>query len=335
MQKRRKPKIRAATSTDAINAIKEEGVQALKDAKELQDAKTTAIAALNEAKITYPSDAADGIASTYTGKIHAATATDAINAIKEEGVQALIDAYNAQKEAERLAALDAVTVTQTAEDDFSYLLEDGVRFKFDGDNVYTTVNGEDKPGFTLSETVAIKICPARTFKLKANQDPDHPDRYYSTFYTGKGAYKVPETAKAYTGTIEDGEEEGIGILALSAVEGVIPCGEAVVVRGSQKNITLMPSCKKLTPLASNILEGTDAATTLGTDQYALSLGQHGVGFYLWDGKTNGANKAYLTLDEALGVKALQFRFNDEPGTTGIKAPSSSSKGENPATYDLK
>ena len=328
-------KIHAATSTDAINAIKEEGVQALKDAKELQDAKMTAIAALNEAKITYPSDAADGIASTYTGKIHAATATDAINAIKEEGVQALIDAYNAQKEAERLAALDAVTVTQTAEDDFSYLLEDGVRFTFDGDNVYTTVNGEDKPGFTLSETVAIKICPARTFKLKANQDPDHPDRYYSTFYTGKGAYKVPETAKAYTGTIEDGEEEGIDILALSAVEGVIPCGEAVIVRGSEKCITLMPSCKKLTPSTGNILEGTDEATTLGTDQYALSLGQHGVGFYLWDGKAIGANKAYLTLDEALGVKALQFRFDDEPAPTGIKAPSSSPKGESPASYDLK
>ena len=304
---------------------------------ELTNAKNDAISDLNDAMDEYPSDAAEGIVSTYTGKIHAATSTDAINAIKEEGVQALIDAYNAQKEAERLAALDAVTVTQTAEDDFSYLLEDGVRFTFDGDNVYTTVNGEDKPGFTLSETVAIKICPARTFKLKANQDPDHPDRYYSTFYTNVGAYKVPEdgSANAYTGTIEDGEEEGIGILALSAVEGVIPCGEAVVVRGSQKDIMLMPSCKDLTPLAGNILEGTDAATTLGTDQYALSLGQHGVGFYLWDGKTIGANKAYLTLDEALGVKALQFRFNDEPGPTGMKAPSSSPKGESPATYDLK
>ncbi|MBQ0164563.1 MAG: hypothetical protein KBS75_05105, partial [Bacteroidales bacterium] len=85
----------------------------------------------------------------------------------------------------------------------------------------------------------------------------------------------------------------------------------------------------------NILEGTDDAITLGAGQYAHPLGQRGVGFYLWDGKTIGANKAYLTLDEALGVKAMQFRFNDEPGTTGIKAPSISPKRENPATYDLK
>ncbi len=195
--------------------------------------------------------------------------------------------------------------------------------------------GGEKTAYSINETNPLEISFAHTFKLKANQDPDHTDRYYSTFFTGEGAYKVPNTATAYTGTVEDGEEEGIDFLSLSAVEGVIPCGEAVIVRGSEKNITLMPSCKKLTPSTGNILEGTDEATTLGADQYALSLGQHGVGFYLWDGKTIGANKAYLTIDEALGVKSLLFRFNDEPGTTGIKAPSSSPKGESPATYDLK
>ena len=195
--------------------------------------------------------------------------------------------------------------------------------------------GGEKILYSLNETNPLETSFAHTFKLKANQDPDRPDHYYSTFFTGVGAYKVPNTATAYTGTIEDGEEEGIGILSLSAVEGVIPCGEAVIVRGSEKSITLMPSCKKLKASTGNILEGTDDATTLGAGQYALSLGQRGVGFYLWDGKTIGANKAYLALDEALGVKALQFRFNDEPGTTGIKAPSSSPKGENPATYDLK
>ena len=31
--------------------------------------------------------------------------------------------------------------------------------------------------------------------------------------------------------------------------------------------------------------------------YAMSLGQNGVGFYLWDGKPIGANKAYMTLDK--------------------------------------
>ena len=229
----------------------------------------------------------------------------------------------------------AVLFSGTELDD-SYLLTEKVSVVFNKEGeACICLDGVEKTEFALGETNTLTAEFKNAFKLKANQDPDHPDRYYSTFYTGKGAYKVPEAAKAYTGTIEDGEEDGIGILALSAVESVIPCGEAVVVRGSQKDIMLMPSCKDLTPLAGNILEGTDAATTLGTGQYALSLGQHGVGFYLWDGKTIGANKAYLTLDEALGVKALQFRFNDEPGPTGIKAPSSSSKGESSATYDLK
>ena len=191
--------------------------------------------------------------------------------------------------------------------------------------------GGEKTAYSINETNPLETSFAHTFKLKANQDPDHTDRYYSTFFTGEGAYKVPNTATAYTGTVEDGEEEGIDILALGAVEGVIPCGEAVIVRGSEKNITLMPSCKKLTPSTGNILEGTDEATTLGADQYALSLGQHGVGFYLWDGKTIGANKAYLTLDEALGVKALQFRFDDEPGTTGIETVN---EDENENLYNL-
>ena len=302
-------KINAATSIGAINAAKEEGVQALKDANELQDAKMTAIAALNEAKITYPSDAADGIASTYTGKINAATTKDAITAAKKEGIQALKDAYNAQKEAERLAALDAVTVTQTAEDDYSYMLEDGVRFEFDGDNVNMTVDGKDEAGFTLSETVAIKICPARTFKIKANQDPDNTSDYYSTFYTSEGAYKVPSEAKAYAGTVESGEETDV--LKLTDVGKIIHQSEAVILKASQSDITLMPSCNKADASAQNILEGTDEEKTLGTYQYALSLGQNGVGFYLWEGKAIGANKAYLIWDGSeAGAKAFTFKFDD-------------------------
>ena len=34
------------------------------------------------------------------------------------------------------------------------------------------------------------------------------------------------------------------------------------------------------------------------------------------------------------MKSLKFRFDDEPAPTGIKAPSTSPKGESPATYDL-
>lgn len=227
---------------------------------------------------------------------------------------------------------DALLVGNTTVDE-SYLLGEGATVTFDGNNILLNVNGNVHE-YALSDQEYIGIDFAHTFKLKANQDPDHTDRYYSTFFTSEGAYRVKadETATAYTGTIEDGEEEGFDILNLTAVEGVIPSGEAVIVRGSEKNITLMPSCKTLSPSAGNILEGTDESTTLGAGQYALSLGQNGVGLYLWNGKTIGANKAYLTLDEEMGVKALTFRFNDEPGPTGID---SVNENENENLYDLR
>ncbi|MCQ2078093.1 MAG: hypothetical protein MJZ20_13890, partial [Bacteroidaceae bacterium] len=112
-------KINAATSITDVETQKNNGIAAI----QLQKKKETAIAALNAAKETYPSYVADEIVSTYTGKINAATTTDAVTKEKEAGIKALMDAYNVQKEAERLAALDAVTVQQLADDDFSYLLE--------------------------------------------------------------------------------------------------------------------------------------------------------------------------------------------------------------------
>ena len=73
---------------------------------------------------------------------------------------------------------DAITVTQQAEDDFSYLLEgEGVAFTFEDNYVHMTVDGRDEKDFTLSETVAITVCPAHAFKVKAYQDPEHTENY--------------------------------------------------------------------------------------------------------------------------------------------------------------
>lgn len=231
---------------------------------------------------------------------------------------------------------DAVTITQTAGDDFSYLLEgEGVVFKINGDYVHMTVNGEDEKGFTLSETDAIVICPAHAFRLKANQDPDHQKDYYSTFYTSEGAYKVPANTAAYAATVACGEDANE--LKLTSVGDIIPQGEAVILRAEGSSIVLMPSARQLKASSDdeleNALEGTDKQKTLGADQYALSLGQAGVGFYLWDGRTIGANKAFLTLsDYPLGTKALTFRFDDGT-TTAIEQPSAN--GQQPTdAYDL-
>ena len=218
---------------------------------------------------------------------------------------------------------DAVTVQQLADDDFSYLLEgEGVVFTFDGDNVHMTVDGEDESDFTLTETDAITICPAHTFRLKANQDPDHPADCYSTFFTSDGAYKVPEdegnSVTAFAGTVESGKDADV--LKLTDIGNIIHKGEAVILRSSQSDITLMPSCNKADASVPNILEGTDESTTLSASQYALSLGQNGVGFYDWSGKAIGANKAFLTLSGSQLASGRSFGMVFDDGTvTGIPA----------------
>ena len=278
----------------------------------LQNAKTEAIAALSTAAGTYPSDAADAIVSTYTDRINEAATPDAVNAARNEGVQALQDAHDAQKETERLAALDAVTVTQTANDDFSYLLEEGVAFTFAGDNVSMTVNGVAATGFTLSATDAITVCPARTFTVIANEDPDNKGKCYSTFYTSEGAYKVPATAKAYTG-----EVEGDDVLKLKNVGSIIHAKEAVILRASESNLLLMPSCCTLAASPDNKLQGFDVPMTMPANSYALSYGQDGVCFYDFSGRELPANKAFLLLDAAAHSNGLRFVFDD---ATDIDTP---------------
>ena len=65
--------------------------------------------------------------------------------------------------------------------------------------------------------------------------------------------------------------------------------------------------------------GTDEAMTLGADSYALSYSRdHGVGFYLWEGRKIGANKAYLIHGSAgsAPLRSLGFMFSDD-GVTGV------------------
>ena len=218
---------------------------------------------------------------------------------------------------------DALLIGNTMVDE-SYLF-DGAKVTFDGDNVVLAM-GDDKQQYELSETERLMINFSHTFQLKANKDPNHTTNYYSTFYTGEGAYKVPETAKAYAGKVETGEETDV--LKLADVGNIIHKSEAVILKATGSDITLMPSYNKAEASTGNVLEGTDEATTLSANQYALSLGQNGVGFYLWEGKAIGANKAYLTLDGSAGAKAFIFQF-DNGETTGIQeaSPTSSPEGK--------
>ena len=222
---------------------------------------------------------------------------------------------------------DALLIGNTTVDE-SYLF-DGAKVTFDGDMVVLAM-GSDNHQYDLSETDRLMINFSHTFQLKANKDPETTSNYYSTFFTSEGAYKVPETAKAYAGEVKSGEETDI--LNLTNVGGIIHASEAVILRATGSDITLMPSYNKAEASTENALEGTDVAKTLGADQYALSLGQKGVGFSLWEGKEIAAHKAYLTLESPTMAKAFTFMFDDGE-TTAIEQPAINGK-QSGDTYNL-
>ena len=180
----------------------------------------------------------------------------------------------------------------------------------------------------ISLNILPSILGKDAFKLTANQDPNHTSNYYSTFFTQKGAYKVPTSeAKAYIGEVSG------DVLNLTDVGSIIHGGEPVILKATGSSITLMPSCNKVAASTENKLLGTEEGiSNAKSNVYALSLGQNGVGFYLWEGKAIGANKAYLELP-ASSVKAFTFQFDDDP--TGIEEASPiSSPEEKELMYDL-
>ena len=201
---------------------------------------------------------------------------------------------------------------------------------FDEETVFFKVAGGEETPYSLNAERPLVTVFAHTFKLKANQDPDHPEDYYSTFFTSEGAYKLPTTkvsAKAYTGTV-DGEN-----LNMTDAGSIIPQNEAVILKATGSSIVLLPSARQLEASSENDLEGTDKEMQLGSNQYALSLGQNGVGFYLWDGKEIGANKAYLTLSEEADAKSFTFIFDDDPINAIQELTPAISESEE-ATYNL-
>lgn len=218
---------------------------------------------------------------------------------------------------------DAVLFSSDAELDESYLLADGVTVTFDGSDILVN-------GYYLDDLAdgAVTADFRHAYTLTANQDPNATGNFYSTFYTSDGAYRVPDDAQAYIGAV-DGD-----MLKMTNAGDIIRKAEAVILKAGQSSITLMPSANKESASAANVLTGTDVATTLGANDYALSYSSsNGVGFYHWSGKSIGANKAYLSLGGAHApLRSLGFMFDD--GTvTGV--PSAYEREESGQSYNLQ
>ena len=211
---------------------------------------------------------------------------------------------------------------------------------FGEETVMIKVKNGEETAYSLNGNKPLEAFFAHTFTLTANQDPDHIENYYSTFYTSECAYKLPASVKAYIGTV--GKYGGANVLNLTKTD-TIHAGEAVILRAQPANtadrqtgITLMPSCNRRLASKDNKLTGTDVAVdALGPDDYALTLGQKGVGFYNWSGRPLGAHKAYLRWSGSKLTSSGSFGFVFDDGTvTGIGSQEIPFVPDATCTYNL-
>lgn len=224
----------------------------------------------------------------------------------------------------------AVLFSGTDVDD-SFLLTEEVSVVFGEGGKASVLVGSTQQAVLDLASHAVTAEFRNAFRLKANQDPAHTDYFYTTFFTGEGACRVPATATAYTGQVES--EVGDGLNLKPTDDGLIAAGEAVIVRASQSDVLLMPSCSEDAASTANMLEGSDVPLTLPANSYALSLGQYGVGFYIFSGHVLPANKAYLTLD-GMGASSLAFRF-PFGDTMGIGTPETAAPETAAPAYNLQ
>ena len=195
--------------------------------------------------------------------------------------------------------------------DESYLLSDSVSVSFADGSANLLVGGVKQSGLNLENGNVVSVDFKKAFKISAEQDPNHPENYYATFYTNEGAYKVPAdgSVTANTGSVKTTSNADKDIMELTSVADenntMIPAGEAVVLKSSQSEILLMPSCSKKGTSTENELVGTEVQIEeTSENNYAFSVGEYGVGFY--PGKTISANSAYVTLNESAKVKYILF-----------------------------
>ena len=155
---------------------------------------------------------------------------------------------------------------------------------------------------------------AETFAITLNAGGD--GFYYATTCL---PYDVTLSAAcAYTLTL-NGAKNG---LTMSDAISVVPAGTPIFLRHTEGTVvaTIASNAAYVTsPLTTTALTGTylEKTVTAETD-YFLGKANDKVGFYLWDGTTLKANRAYLEatkLNNEPGVKGYALDFEDD--ATGI------------------
>lgn len=154
---------------------------------------------------------------------------------------------------------------------------------------------------------------------------------YATFYDSKNAYILPAELKAYAVSNANTSE-----LTYTEVGNIIPAGTAVMLESADKTggeFLLSPTDAKVTYQGTNMLKGSDVATTTFAEQnslfYKLSFGssktaQAGSFGWFWGAADGGAfeieaHRAWLAIPVLLNTPAISYIIGTGgEGTTAIK-----------------
>ena len=146
---------------------------------------------------------------------------------------------------------------------------------------------------------------------------------YATMYVEDTDVAVPEGVAAFAGIVVNE-----GILELKSIEGKIAAAEPVVLKGAAGYYSFIPTTGAV-KVERNDLKGV-AEDMDATGKYVLAKPEgEKIGFYLADGGTIQAGKAYLELPST-EVKAFYFKEKETAISRPIPAPSRNA-GE---IYDL-
>lgn len=157
------------------------------------------------------------------------------------------------------------------------------------------------------------------------------DAGYATMYDNTTGYVLKGDVEAYvavTATGKTEEQEEYRYLELTEI-GNVPVRTPVILKGTYYNKFAydVPAIN-----ITNELKGTDADTEPDGTMYVLAKKNDKVGFYLAEGGTIAAGKAYYQPTSPQGVKAFYFSAGDATGINEVNVQETMANGQ--SIYNL-
>ena len=190
-----------------------------------------------------------------------------------------------------------------------------------------------------------KFTNGNPFKPIASVDPATvtstiSEHQIGTFYANDPV-NIPEGVKAYVATEEPTMENGVGVLTMTEIEGIIPAHTGAVICAEEGEYTFNQASTNGTVVNGNMLVGyagpeeyKDVSLTNGYISYVLTVVNNNAGFYKKDEAFKVYNhKAYLNVPAPSSANALTIRFGNDNGTTSIENTLMIDE-ENSVIYDL-